>query len=62
MKDYIRGAFQALSWVRMILSKVKDLNDLEKALSQIDKALETVRNAAAKDFIGDIQTAITKQN
>jgi len=61
MKDYIRGAFQALAWVRMLLSNIKDLADLEKALAQIDQTLETVRTAAAKDFQQDIQTEIKIQ-
>lgn len=55
MRDYVQGAFQALAWVRMILSNVKDPEDLEKALRQIDEALDKVREAIAKDFTKDIQ-------
>ena len=63
MRDYVRGAFQALAWVRMILANVKDLAGLEKAVAQIDEALERVREAAAKDFQKDIQAEIkTQQN
>ena len=58
MRDYVRGAFQALAWVRMILANVKDLSGLEKAIAQIDQALEAVKEAVAKDFQEDIQTAI----
>ena len=61
MRDYVRGAFQALAWVRMILANVKDLPGLEKAIAQIDQALEKVREAAAKDFQEDIKTAIKSQ-
>ena len=61
MRDYVRGAFQALAWVRMILANVKDLPRLEKAIAQIDQALETVRTAAAKDFQKDIQAEIKTQ-
>ena len=61
MRDYVRGAFQALAWVRMILTNVKDLPGLEKAIAQIDQALETVRTAAAKDFQKDIQAEIKTQ-
>jgi len=43
----------------MILANVEDLPRLEKAIAQIDQALETVREAVAKDFQKDIQ-AITK--
>ena len=63
MRDYLRGAFQALAWVRMILANVKDLPGLEKAIAQIDQALEIVRTEAAKDFQKDIQAEIqTQQN
>ena len=63
MRDYVRGAFQALAWVRMILANVKDLPGLEKAVAQIDQALDTVREAAAKDFKKDVQAEIkTQQN
>ena len=58
MRDYVRGAFQALAWVRMILANVKDLPGLEKAIAQIDQALETVREAAAKEFQKDVQAEI----
>ena len=59
MNEYVRGAFQALAWVRMILANVKDTAQLEKVLGEIDKALETLRSTAAKDFLADMQTAIT---
>ena len=63
MKDHIRGAFQALAWVRMILANVKDLPGLEEAIAQIDEALDKVREAAAKDFKKDVQAEIkSKQN
>ena len=61
MRDYVRGAFQALAWVRMILANVKDLPGLEKAIAQIDQALEKVRQAAGKDFQKDMQAAIKRQ-
>ena len=63
MRDYVRGAFQVLAWVRMILANVKDLAGLEKAVAQIDESLEKVREAAAKDFQKDVQAEIkTQQN
>ena len=61
MRDYVRGAFQALAWVRMILANVKDLPGLEKAIAQIDEALDKVREAAAKDFKKDVQAEIKTQ-
>jgi hypothetical protein len=61
MREYVRGAFQALAWVRMILSNVKDMTGLEKALAEVDKALETLRSSAAKDFPQDMQKEIKTQ-
>ena len=58
MRDYVRGAFQALAWVRMILANVKDLPGLEKAIAQIDQAIETVKTEAAKDFQKDIRKEV----
>lgn len=58
MREYVRGAFQALAWTRMILSNVKDLNQLEKALAEIDQTLEKIRGTAAKDFEQDIQAEL----
>ena len=39
----------------------RDLPGIEKAIAQIDQALDTVREAAAKDFQKDIQTEIKTQ-
>jgi hypothetical protein len=61
MKEYVRGAFQALAWTRMILSNVKKIEDLEKALAEIDKAIETLRNSTAKDFLENMQTELKTQ-
>jgi len=58
MRDYVRGAFQALAWVRMILSNAKNITDFERALKQIDQALEKIRTKAAKDFTQDIEAEI----
>ena len=61
MKEYVRGAFQALAWARMILSNVKDLTQLEKGLTEIDKALDNIKTKAAKDFTADIQAELKIQ-
>ena len=50
MHDYIRGAFQALVWVRMLLSNVKDLEGLRRAVKEIDDAIEDVEQRAATNF------------
>lgn len=47
-----------MAWTRMILSNVKDVAGLEKALGEIDQALEKVKTTAAKDFTTDIEYAI----
>ena len=59
MNEYVRGAFQALAWARMILANVKDTVQLEKTLGEIDKALETLRSTTAKDFLIDMEKAVT---
>jgi len=61
VKEYVRGAFQALAWARMILSNVKDLTQLEKGLTEIDKALDNIKTKAAKDFTADIQAELKIQ-
>jgi len=50
-----KGAFQALAWTRMILSNVKDMKGLAKAVAHIDKAMMTLCNVAAKDFQKSVQ-------
>jgi len=61
LKEYVRGAFQALAWARMILSNVKDITQLEKTLGEIDKALDNIKTKAAKDFTTDIQAELKLQ-
>ena len=46
MKDYVRGAFEALSWVREILAYEKK----EDVIREIDAALEDIRRGLAIDF------------
>jgi len=61
VKEYVRGAFQALAWARMILSNVKDMAQLEKILGEIDNALDSIKTKAAKDFTADIQAELKIQ-
>jgi len=58
VKEYVRGAFQALAWARMILSNVKDMTQLEKVLGEIDQAIDNIKTKAAKDFTTDIQAEL----
>lgn len=51
MHDYIRGAFQALTWVREIISEnSKDPKGLERIKKEIDSALEDIEHGVAIDF------------
>lgn len=45
-----KGAFQALSWIRGLLSDVKTLKDVDNIRIQVDQALEQIKKAAAKNF------------
>ena len=55
LKEYVRGAFQALSWVRMQLSNVKDMDSLKKVLVEIDSAMETIKQGIGTDFKKDME-------
>lgn len=50
-----KGAFQALSWVRMVLSDAKNMADVKKALAEIDGALERIKGDAAANFQRNLQ-------
>lgn len=58
MKEYVRGAFEALAWTYVLLSNVKDMQQLEQTRNQINQALEKLKTAAAKDFTTDIETEV----
>ncbi len=58
LKEYVRGAFQALSWVRLRLSNVKDMDGLNKVLVEIDEAMDTVKQSIGVDFRKDMETEI----
>jgi hypothetical protein len=55
LKEYVRGAFQALSWVRMQLSNVKDMDGLKTVLVEIDSAMETIKQGIGADFKKDME-------
>ncbi len=52
MHDYVRGAFEALSWVRLLLQELRDnpVCAVEEALKEIEGALEDINNGVASDF------------
>jgi len=47
LNDYLKGAFEALSWVRSILKDEKDINDV---IRQVDDAIVDVTEGVAVDF------------
>jgi hypothetical protein len=59
MREYHRGALQSLAWARMLLSNVKDMTDLEKALAQIDKAMETLRGPKPQAALDEMKRQTT---
>jgi len=53
MKDYVRGAFEALSWVHSLLDDIeseKDLDRVKKAVKEVDSAMDDIREGVAVDF------------
>jgi len=51
MHDYVRGAYEALSWVRGLIKSQKDDSEaLEKVLRDVEGALEDISKDVAKDF------------
>jgi len=60
MKDYVRGAFQALSWAKELFAKVKDMAQLAAAITEVDKALEILKKAAAEAFLADVEAELAR--
>ena len=53
MKDYVRGAFEALSWVYSLLDGIeseKDVDRVKKAVKEVDSAMDDIRDGVAVDF------------
>jgi predicted DNA-binding protein YlxM (UPF0122 family) len=50
-----KSAFQTLSWIRALLSDVKNMKDLEKVRRQVDKALDALSKSAAEGFEKSLQ-------
>ena len=51
MHDYIRGAYEALSWVRALIRDQNGPSEaLEKVLGEVEGALEDISKGAATDF------------
>lgn len=52
-----RGAFQALTWIRELLTDVRTPKDLERLRGQVDQALDRVKTMAATDFQNSLDGA-----
>jgi len=51
MHDYVRGAFEALSWIRMRLLELRnDPEALDKAVKEIDNAIDDIKAGVATNF------------
>jgi len=51
LHDYVRGAFEALSWVRKLLVDLRrNPEGLERAVREVDEAIEDIREGVAIDF------------
>lgn len=51
MHDYVRGAFQALAWVReVIIENSKEPEALKRIKKEIDSALDDIEHGVAVDF------------
>lgn len=59
MHDYVRGAFQALTWIRELMNSLeneKEPNAFEKLIKEVDDALNDIEHGAAIDFRWRIKT------
>jgi hypothetical protein len=51
MHDYIRGAFQALTWIREVAENLRnDSERFDKLIKLIDEALNDIEHRIAVDF------------
>ena len=51
MRDYIEGAFEALSWVRMLIKNSKEHCACRRILEEIEKAIEEMQTGVALSLI-----------
>jgi len=58
MHDYVRGAFEALSWVRLLLLDLQTKPDqaVKETLKEIDAALDDIKTGVAGDFRWRLRT------
>lgn len=56
MHDYVKGVFEALSWVQMLLlngidPEMEPLDILNRAVAEIEKAIDDIKEGVAIDFL-----------
>lgn len=60
MNDYVRGAFEALSWVQTLISSVSPQKDqqghLDKVLKEVEAAIVDIKEGVAVDFRDRLKT------
>lgn len=54
MNDYVRGAFEALNWVEVLLASIdpeKDpMDHLNRVIKEVTAALDDIKEGVAVDF------------
>lgn len=53
MHDYLKGAYEALSWVKLTL---KEKNDAQKVLEEVNGAINDITEGVAVDFRERLKT------
>ena len=58
MHDYVKGAFEALSWVQHLLQDLREnpVRAVQKTLEEVDQALEDIKSGVADDFRWKLQS------
>lgn len=60
MNDYVRGAFEALSWVQTSIQSVDIKHDpgdhLDRVLKEIEAAIADIKKGVAVDFRDRLKT------
>jgi len=57
LNDYVRGAFEALSWTKEVLvASKKDPAQVDRVLKEIEGAIEDIRSGIAVDFRNRLRT------
>jgi len=55
VRDYIHGAFEALNWVRNLVSEEKDIQEIQE---EIKRAMDEILSGLAIDFRNRLKATI----